>query len=401
MLEPQIGGRLGKYQILSEIGRGGMAIVYRAFDPGLQRYVALKVLSPRLATEENVMRRFEREATTAANLKHPNIVMIYDVSSADGYHFIVMELLEGRTLREEIRAVGALPPARVAPITAQLASALDYAHQQGLIHRDVKPSNVIVGPGDHATLTDFGLVRAMSASRLTEAGSALGTLDYMPPEQLSGDDVDWRSDVYSLGVVVYESLTGQMPFSADTPYSLMRKVMYEPPPRVSMVAHGLSPAVDRAVMQALAKSPADRFRTAGEFAAAFYQSLCGEDLELVDSLGQEFRLYRGTMRVGRDPDNELIAATAQVSRHHAEIRFDGTYWNLVDMQSTNGTFVNNQRIWPGQPRRLQPGDVVRFGPTVEFRVTVCSGRPATAGDGTETIPPTARFTALRPPDRPA
>ena len=399
MLEPQIGGRLGKYQILSEIGRGGMAIVYKAFDPGLQRYVALKVLSPRLATEENVMRRFEREATTAANLKHPNIVMIYDVSSANGYHFIVMELLEGRTLREEIRAVGALPPARVAPITAQLASALDYAHQQGLIHRDVKPSNIIVGPGDHATLTDFGLVRAMSASRLTEAGSALGTLDYMPPEQLSGDDVDWRSDVYSLGVVVYESLTGQMPFSADTPYSLMRKVMYEPPPRVSMVAQGLSPAVDRAVMQALAKSPADRFRTAGEFAAAFYQSLCGEDLELVDNLSQEFRLYRGTTRVGRDPDNELIAATAQVSRHHAEIRFDGTYWNLVDLQSTNGTFVNNQRIWPGQPRRLQPGDVVRFGPAVEFRVAVCSARPSSGGD--ETIPPTARFTTLRPPDRSA
>jgi serine/threonine protein kinase len=396
MSEPQIGGRLGKYQILSEIGRGGMAIVYRAFDPGLQRYVALKVLSPRLATEENVMRRFEREATTAANLKHPNIVMIYDVSSSDGFHFIVMELLEGRTLREEIRAVGALPPARVAPISAQLASALDYAHQQGLIHRDVKPSNIIVGPGDHATLTDFGLVRAMRASRLTEAGSALGTLDYMPPEQLSGDDVDWRSDVYSLGVVVYEALTGQAPFSADTPYSLMRKVMYEPPPRVSITAHGLPPAVDRAVMQAMAKSPTDRFRTAGEFAAAFYQSLCGEELELVDSVGQEFRLYRGATRVGRDPDNELIAATAQVSRHHAEIRFDGTYWNLVDLQSTNGTFVNNQRIWPGQPRRLQPGDVVRFGPTVEFRVTVCSARPASTGD--ETIPPTARFSTFRPPD---
>ena len=396
MLEPQIGGRLGKYQIMSEIGRGGMAIVYKAFDPGLQRYVALKVLSPRLATEENVMRRFEREATTAANLKHPNIVMIYDVSSADGFYFIVMELLEGGTLREEIRATGALPPARVAPITAQLASALDYAHQQGLVHRDVKPSNIILGAGDHATLTDFGLVRAMRASRLTEAGSALGTLDYMPPEQLSGDDADWRSDVYSLGVVVYESLTGQVPFSADTPYTLMRKVMYEPPPRLSLVVPSLSSAVDRVVMQALAKAPADRFRTAGELAAAFYQSLCGEELELVDGLGQEFRLYRGTTRVGRDPDNELIAATAQISRHHAEIRFDGTCWNLVDLQSTNGTFVNSQRIWPGQPRRLQPGDVVRFGPTVEFRVAVCSARLASAAD--DTVAPTARFLTLHPPD---
>ncbi len=399
MLEPQIGGRLGKYQIMSEIGRGGMAIVYKAFDPGLQRYVALKVLSPRLASEENVMRRFEREATTAANLKHPNIVIIYDVSSADGFYFIVMELLEGRTLREEIRATGALLPARVAPITAQLASALDYAHQQGLVHRDVKPGNIMLGAGDHATLTDFGLVRAMRASRLTEAGSALGTLDYMPPEQLSGDDADWRSDVYSLGVVVYESLSGRVPFSADTPYTLMRKVMYEPPPRLSLVVPSLAPAVDRAVMQALAKAPADRFRTAGEFAAAFYQSLCGEELGLVDRVGQEFRLYRGTTRIGRDPDNELIAATAQMSRHHAEIRYDGTCWNLVDLQSTNGTFVNGQRIWPGQPRRLQPGDVVRFGPTVEFRVAVCSARPASAAD--DTVAPTARFLTLHPPDGPA
>jgi len=161
----------------------------------------------------------------------------------------------------------------------------------------------------------------------------------------------------------------------------------------------LSPAVDRAVMQALAKAPADRFRTAGEFAAAFYQSLCGEELGLVDRLGQEFRLYRGTTRIGRDPDNELIAATAQVSRHHAEIRFDGTCWNLVDLQSTNGTFVNSQRIWPGQPRRLQPGDVVRFGPTVEFRVAVCSARPASAAD--DTVAPTARFLTLHPPDGPA
>jgi len=396
MSEPQIGRRLGKYQIVGEIGRGGMAIVYKAFDPGLQRHVALKVLSPRLASEENVMRRFEREASTAANLKHPNIVIIYDVSSADGFHFMVMELLEGRTLREEIHATGALSPARVAPITAQLASALDYAHQQGLVHRDVKPGNIILGAGDHVTLTDFGLVHAMRASRLTEAGSALGTLDYMPPEQLSGDDVDWRSDVYSLGVVVYESLTGRTPFSADTPYSLMRKVMVEPPPRLSLVAPNLSPSVDRVVMQALAKSPADRFRTAGELAAAFYQSLCGEEMELSDSLGQVFRLYRGTTRVGRDPDNELIAATAQVSRHHAEIRFDGTHWNLVDLQSTNGTFVNSQRIWPGQPRRLQVGDVVRFGPSVEFRVAVCSARPPAAAD--ETAPLTARFSTLRSPD---
>jgi serine/threonine protein kinase len=375
MLEITAGQRLGKYQILSEIGRGGMAIVYKAFDTGLQRHVALKVLLPRLAADDQILRRFEREATTAANLKHPNIVIIHDVGSADGYHFLVMELLEGCTLREEIRARGAMLPARAAYIASQVASALDYAHQQGLIHRDVKPSNIILGREDHTTLTDFGLVRAAHSARLTEAGATVGTLEYMAPEQLGGEEIDWRSDVYSLGVVVYELLVGRTPFTGDTPFSLMQKVMYEPPPPLENLVPTLPPSVGRVVAQTLNKSPADRFRSAGEFAAALYRSLSGEELELVDRLGLEFRLRRGTTTVGRDPDNVLVANDAQVSRHHAEIQFDGASWNLLDLQSTNGTFVNEQRIWPGQPRRLQPGDVVRFGPNITFQVMACPTRP--------------------------
>lgn len=382
MLEPGVGRRLGKYQILSEIGRGGMAVVYRAFDPSLQRYVALKVLSPRLASDEQVLRRFELEATTAANLKHPNIVVIYDVGSAEGYHFLVMELLEGCTLREEIGARGALSPGRTAYITSQLASALDYAHQHGLIHRDVKPSNVILGSNDHATLTDFGLVRATHSVRMTEAGAAVGTLEYMAPEQLGGDEIDWRSDVYSLGVVVYESLAGRAPFTGDTPYSLMQKVMSQPPPPVESFIHTLPPGVGRVVAQALAKLPSERFRSAGEFAAALYHALSGDELELVDQLGHAFRLRRGTMTVGRDADNLLAANDGQVSRHHAEIQFDGASWNLLDLQSTNGTFVNEQRIWPGQPRRLLPGDVVRFGPNIVFQVRAGTSRPTTGPDDT-------------------
>jgi serine/threonine protein kinase len=392
MYEPQPGQWLGKYQIVGEIGRGGMATVYKAFDPGLQRHVALKVLSVRLSSDDQIMRRFEREATTAANLKHANIVIIHDVGNADGFQFLVMELLEGRTLREEIRAVGALPLTRVVPIAAQVAGALDYAHQHGLIHRDVKPSNIILGANDHATLTDFGLVRAMSGSRLTEVGSALGTLDYMPPEQLSGEEVDWRSDVYSLGVVVYESLTARMPFSADTPYTLMRQVMYEPPPPLSRIMPQLSRSVDRVVAQALAKAPGDRFRTAGEFASALYQTLAGEELDLTDATGQAFRLHRGITRVGRDPDNDLVANFAQISRHHAEIRFDGAAWNVVDMNSTNGTFVNDERIWPGQPRRLQPGDTLRFGPAAIYRIAISSAK--LASDSDVTIPPTQRLTQV-------
>ena len=392
MNEPQAGQRLGKYELIGEIGRGGMAVVYKALDPLLQRHVAIKVLSPRLSSEEQVMRRFELEARTAANLKHINIVTIYDVGSADGFQFLVMELLEGRTLREEIRTIGALSLARVVAIAGQLAGALDYAHQRNLIHRDVKPSNIILSAEDHATLTDFGLVRATHGSRLTEVGSAVGTLDYMPPEQLSGEEVDYRADVYSLGIVVYESLAGQVPFSADTPYALMRQVMYEPPPPLSRMVQDLSPAVDRVVMQAMAKSPAERFRTAGEFATALYQSLAGEELELVDGQGQHLRLHRGITQIGRDPDNELIANVAQVSRHHAEIRYDGMAWNVMDLNSTNGTFVNDRRVWPGQPLKLQAGDLLRFGPNVVYRVTTTVVKPQSGSD--TTLPPTARTTAV-------
>jgi serine/threonine-protein kinase len=375
-----IGQRLGKYQILGEIGRGGMANVYKAFDPTLQRHVALKVLAPRLATDDQILRRFEREATTAANLKHPNIVVIHDVSGADGYHFLVMELLEGRTLREEIRVQGALPAARVANIIFQVASALDYAHQRGLIHRDVKPSNIILSSDDHATLTDFGLVRAAHGSRLTEAGSSLGTLEYMPPEQLAGDEVDWRSDIYSLGVVVFECLSGRVPFSADTPYAIMRQVMYEPPPPLSSLVW-VNPAIEHVVEQSLAKSPAERFRSAGELAGVLYRALSGDELDLANAQGVAFRLRQGVMSVGRDPDNDLIVSDSQVSRHHAQIQYDGTFWNLLDLQSTNGTFVGEQRILPGQPRRLQIGDLVRFGPNATFQVVVHTA-PASFGADT-------------------
>jgi serine/threonine protein kinase len=227
---------------------------------------------------------------------------------------------------------------------------------------------------------------------LTEVGSAVGTLDYMPPEQLSGEEVDYRADVYSLGVVVYESLAGQVPFRADTPYALMRQVMYESPPPLSRIAQDLSPAVDGVVMQALAKSPAERFRTAGEFATALYQSLAGEELELVDGQGQRLRLHRGITRIGRDPDNELIANVAQVSRHHAEIRYDGMAWNVLDLNSTNGTFVNDRRAWPGQPLKLQAGDLLRFGPNVVYRVTTTVIKPQSSSDATR--PPTPKTTAV-------
>lgn len=216
-MEALIGRTLGNYQILEEIGRGGMAIVYKAVQPSLQRHVAIKVLPPQFTFDTIFVQRFQREAVAAGRLKHPNIVTIYDVGEQGGIYYIVMEYLEGVILAELIRQQGPLPLQRVAHIAQQVASALDYAHGQGFIHRDIKPGNVIVGPGDHATLTDFGIVKAAEGTTLTRTGMMIGTPQYMSPEQIQGREIDYRADIYSLGIVCYEMLTGRVPFGGRDP----------------------------------------------------------------------------------------------------------------------------------------------------------------------------------------
>ncbi len=373
MTEPVAGQWLGKYQIVSLIGRGGMAAVYKGFDPGLKRHVAIKVLSAHLAADSQVLQRFEREAITSANLKHPNIVVIHDVGSAAGFHYMVMEYVEGRTLREEIRSVGAMPLSRVIQVSYQLGSALDYAHQRELVHRDLKPGNVMVGAGDHVTLMDFGLVKALRGARLTEVGSSVGTLEYMSPEQLGGDEVDARSDVYSLGIVAYEMLIGYTPFRGDTPFKVIQNVMYSPPPPLSQLNPSVPAAMQYEIERALAKQPAERHRSAGEFAEALYRASMGQEMCLLDAVGHECRLRRGRTSIGRGPDNAIVVNDHQVSRVHAEISCEDEGWMLTDLNSTNGTFLNEVRVM-GQPVRLHPGDTIRLGPVASF--TVVTGRSA-------------------------
>ncbi|MBN1888199.1 MAG: protein kinase [Thermoflexales bacterium] len=374
MTELVAGQNLGKYQIVSMIGRGGMAAVYKAFDPGLKRHVAVKVLSAHLAAEPQILQRFEREAITSANLKHPNIVVIHDVGSAGSIHYIVMEMLEGSTLREEIRTVGALPVARTLQIIYQLSSALDYAHQNDLVHRDLKPGNIMIGAGDHVTLMDFGLVKALRAARLTEVGTGVGTLEYMAPEQLGGEEVDARSDVYSLGIVAYEMLAGHTPFRGDTPFSVIQHVMYSPPPPLAQLNTSAPGSVQHAIERALAKNPAERYASAGQFAQALYGASLGEDISLVDAQGREHWLHKGRTTIGRGPDNTVVLDDNQVSRTHAEISFQNLVWILTDLNSTNGTFVNENRLVANQAVRLNVGDVIRLGPTTHL--TVSSSRSA-------------------------
>ena len=266
-MDQLVGKTLGQYQIISELGRGGMAVVYKAYQPALQRFVAIKVLPPQLSLDPDFIRRFQHEAVAAARLKHPNIVTIYDVGAADGVNYIVMELVEGQSLASVILHEGAVRPERVTNIIAQVASALDYAHSQSFVHRDIKPSNIMLGANDHVTLMDFGIAKAMSGTQLTQTGAIIGTPEYMSPEQVRGLPVDHRADIYSLGIVTYEMLAGQVPFSGDTASVLYKQAHELPPPIRSRAVH-VSPAIARALDRVLVKDSAQRFPTAGAFARA-------------------------------------------------------------------------------------------------------------------------------------
>ncbi|NIO70436.1 MAG: SUMF1/EgtB/PvdO family nonheme iron enzyme [Anaerolineae bacterium] len=270
---------LGKYKIVEEIGRGGFAAVYKAIDTTLNRTVALKVLAAPPPGDPTFLERFWREARTAANLKHPNIVAIYEVAEIEGKYCLAMEFLPGRTLAQILHEEEALPPRRVAEITQQLASALDYAHARGFVHRDIKPSNVIVDDQGHVTLTDFGTVKPAEGTKLTAPWMSIGTPEYMSPEQIGGLVVKPASDIYSLGIVCYEMLSGQVPFSGAIPHVLHAHVYDPPPPLTELVAH-IPEAVAEVIHHALAKKPERRFASAREMARALTAAVeaAGESL---------------------------------------------------------------------------------------------------------------------------
>ncbi|MGD8997928.1 MAG: protein kinase [Anaerolineae bacterium] len=262
------GTRLGKYQVHAEIGRGGMGTVYKAYDPTLDRFVALKVLAPHLAWEEEFVERFLREARSAARLKHPNIVTIYDVGRAGGWYYFAMDHVEGQTLADRIQQHGPMSLREVLAILRPLANALDYAHKRGLVHRDVKPANVIVGSGGQPTLTDFGIARAAAETRLTRTGAIVGTPEYLSPEQARGEAVVPATDQYSLGVVAYEMLSGKAPFKAESTPALLYKVVHERPPSLRGERPDLSEAVEEVLERALAKEPTQRHSSCQAFVDA-------------------------------------------------------------------------------------------------------------------------------------
>ena len=265
------------YQIIEEIGRGGMAVVYKALQISLGRYVALKVLSPRLANDPELVKRFQREAKAAAALKHPNIVTIYDVGKDNGWYFIAMEYVEGKSLKEYLSEKGPLSPEEAIRILKDVASALDYAHKQGFVHRDVKPSNVLIdAETGKAFLTDFGVVKALhEGTQLTRAGTFIGTVQYSSPEQIQGKSVGVKSDLYSFGIMAYEMFSGRPPFEG-TVTAVMHAHVYESPPPLTGRVRGLTKEFDEIFGKILAKSPKNRYENAMEFVDDLEESLSSD-----------------------------------------------------------------------------------------------------------------------------
>jgi predicted Ser/Thr protein kinase len=274
MPDTMIGKTLGQYQIVQLAGKGGMATVYKAFQPSLNRFVAIKVLPDHLAADDQFVARFKQEALSAAALRHPNILVIHDVGQDGNLHYIAMEFLEGRPLADVIQQAGGLDPRRVAGILEQVASALDFAHSRKVIHRDIKPANIFLSADDHVTLVDFGIAKALSsAAGLTRAGMIVGTPEYMSPEQVDGRALDARSDIYSLGVVLYQMLTGYVPFGGESPSAVMMAHLTKAPMPPSQFSAFVTPGIESVVMRALAKNPNDRFASVREMAQAFSQAV--------------------------------------------------------------------------------------------------------------------------------
>jgi len=270
----RIGTEIASYRIEALIARGGMGEVYLATQSFPERKVALKLLPHDLASDQAFRERFIRESNAAASVEHPNIVPVYGAGDADGELYIAMRYVEGEDLRSLLDREGPLSPERAVHICSQIADALEEAHEHDLVHRDVKPGNILTSRGDRAYLTDFGLIRRSKLETdLTKTGQFMGTVDYVAPEQIKGDEVDGRADIYSLGCVLYECLTGEPPFRRDTEVATLYAHLEDPPPKPSVNRPELGDGLDRMIATAMAKQPSDRYSIAGEFARAARNAL--------------------------------------------------------------------------------------------------------------------------------
>jgi serine/threonine protein kinase len=419
-----IGQTIGNYHIESLLGAGGMGEVYRARHLHLDRAAALKIMHASMAIDPGFQARFRQEARAIASLQHPHIVEIYDFGEQDGSFYLVMELLDDGTLRSLLRRRAETGTgwslALALQLVAQAAEALHYAHTRGIVHRDVKPDNMLLirDPQQPTMYTlkisDFGLAHLAEGSIITATGVTMGTPAYISPEQCQGTEIDARSDLYSLGVVLYEAVTGYLPFTIKTMSEAVYKHVYAPPPPPRQVCPELPEALEILILKCLAKKPEERFASGAELAAALralpsyagdqttcsplttsplltgvaespalitvqsvpqespppvIESLPGRSstprIQVLDGHGNSLRALDLTgdgLTIGRLPDNTLVLEGESISRHHVRVDWDGSQVRVTDLGSSNGTLLENQRITPNRPQTWNEREVLRIGP---------------------------------------
>jgi serine/threonine-protein kinase len=287
ILKAMIGTEIGNYRIVDKLGEGGMGVVYKAIDTQLDRVVAVKALSPEFSANATLLERFRREARAQAQLNHPNLATLYALLVQDGAAYMVMEFVDGETLYDMLLRRGVIPAEEICPLFRQALAGIGYAHRLGIIHRDIKPSNIMLNQEGVVKVMDFGLAKVAGNHAVTRTGVRLGTAYYMSPEQVLVKPVDGRSDIYSLGATLYEMLTGQAPFDAESEFEILNDHVNTPPPPPTRLRSQIPPGIENAVLKALAKNPEDRFQTAEQFSAAlerpaeFYAAVTGADTTTV------------------------------------------------------------------------------------------------------------------------
>ncbi|HJZ10502.1 MAG TPA: serine/threonine-protein kinase, partial [Acidobacteriota bacterium] len=263
----------GRYQVLAELGRGGMGIVYQAYDKQLKEQVAIKLLSPLLSTDNEALERLTREVSLARRVTHPNVIRIHDIAEVNGLHYVSMEYFGGTNLKEHLKRSGSLSLLNAYQILSQMCNGLEAAHSQGVVHRDLKSQNVMVGPSGQIKIIDFGLARSVHLEGMTATGLIMGTPEYMAPEQVSGKHVDERADIYALGVILFEMLTGRVPFTGDSPIAVGFQQLKDPPPSPRSINPQVPEEVEKIILKALEKNPIHRYRNVDELRKDFEAAL--------------------------------------------------------------------------------------------------------------------------------